>query len=62
MGPVGRAIAIGVGAVGVYGVVSALLDGNDVAVPEADHKQAAANAKKTLEKSESRVARCHCAP
>jgi hypothetical protein len=40
---------IGLGALGVYGVVSALIDGNDVDVPEADHEQAAANAKKTLE-------------
>lgn len=38
------------GALGVYGVVSALVDGNDVDVPEADHATAAANAKQTLER------------
>jgi hypothetical protein len=47
---VGRLIGLGVGALGAYGLVSALMDGNDVAVPEADHAKAKANAKATLDR------------
>lgn len=46
----GRLIGLGVGALGAYGVVSALLDGNDAPVPEADHAMARANAERTLER------------
>jgi hypothetical protein len=48
MGPVGRTIAIGVGALGAYGALTALLDRNDTAVPEADHAMARRNAEQTL--------------
>ena len=41
-------MALGVGALGVYGVVSALLDGNDAPLPEVDHAKAKQNAEKTL--------------
>lgn len=41
---------MGLGAVGVYGVVSALLDGNDIDLPEADAATARAAANATLEK------------
>jgi hypothetical protein len=47
---VGRAIGIGIGALGAYGLITALIDHNDATVPEADHAKARENADKTLKK------------
>ena len=46
----GRAIGIGIGALGAYGLISALIDGNDAKLPEADHAKARENADTTLKK------------
>lgn len=50
MGPVRGTMLAGLGALGAFGIVSALRDGNNVAVPKADSAAAAADAQRTLDK------------